>query len=165
MYLAVSLNTSLNASSVLARGFNLYQMVANARYNNPPAPINKEYTTGCMFPLLNDKLKTKANKPAKHIKKPRKRKMEIKEVKNSSTPKTGVRIQLFCEKKLPMKVIKVISSAENKIPFRIRFALPLTSLGEHQNAPKPIANPISTWSVSAPIEIGSATAIQTKSAR
>src|SRR5690625_1677202 len=81
MYLAVSLNTSLNASSVLARGFNLYQMVANARYHNPPAPINKEYTTGCMFPLLNAKLKTKASNPAKLINEPRNPKMEIREVK------------------------------------------------------------------------------------
>src|SRR5690625_7924183 len=127
MYLAVSLNTSLNASSVLARGFNLYQMVANARYHNPPAPINKEYTTGCMFPLLNAKLKTKASNPAKLINEPRNPKMEIREVKNSSTPKTGVRIKIFCEKILEMKVIKVISSAENKINIRICTALRITS--------------------------------------
>src|SRR5699024_359912 len=144
MYLAVSLNTSFNASSVLARGFNLYQIVANAKYHIPPAPINKEYTTGCMFPLLNAKLSTKASNPAKLINEPRNPKTEIREVKNNSDPKTGVKIQMFCEKKLAIKVIKVIRSAENKIPFRICFVLPLTSLGEHQKAPKPTAKPIST---------------------
>src|SRR5699024_6217351 len=142
MYLAVNLKTSLSASSVLALGFNLYHIVANIRYQRPPAPINRAYNIGWILSLLNAKLNTNASNPEKLISEPRNPNTEIRETRNSRIPKTGVRIQMFSEKKLAMNVTKAISNAENKIPFRICFVLPLTSLGEHQNAPKPIANPI-----------------------
>ncbi|GAA4244290.1 hypothetical protein GCM10022292_22270 [Winogradskyella damuponensis] len=44
------------------------------------------------------------------------------------------------------------------------FNLPLTSLGEHQKAPKQIAKPISKWLVAIPNIIGVVTAIPIKTA-
>lgn len=61
-----------------------------------------------------------------------------------------------------MKLITTTKSEANRIPTCLCFKLPLTSLGEHQNAPKLRASPISKLFEAMPQIIGAVTATPIK---
>ncbi len=90
--------------------------------------------------------------------------MEIKAIQNVKIPKIGKSRKFEILRYPPIKLMTTTKTAENRMPICLCFKRPLTSLGEHQNAPKQSARPISNCCVTIPKTIGIVTATPIKTA-